>query len=46
MWVQALLQRPQPETIDLAPPPFSPEMWRRYMMMRWITLGANTAGVL
>jgi signal transduction histidine kinase len=46
MRLQALLQKPQPETITIVPPPFGPETWRRYMMMRWVTLGAITVGVM
>jgi signal transduction histidine kinase len=46
MMLQKLLQRPQPETIDVAPLPFGSQMWRRHMLMRWVALGAITSGVM
>ncbi len=46
MRLQALLPRPQPETVDASPLPFSSQLWRRHMLTRWITLGTITFGVM
>jgi len=46
MNLQVLLPKPQPDTIDVAPRPFSSQIWRRYLPMRWLTLGAITVGVM